>query len=114
MPMTEFLAEHYAPRTTAAAIGHVVDPVRHAAGELTAEGAPVRLLQSIFVPADETCLLLFEAGSIDAVRETARRAGLSFEHVAEVASNVRWTAGDEHASTDTPSPSLAPVSMHAQ
>jgi len=114
MPMTEFLAEHYAPRTTAAAVGHVVDPVRHAAAELTAEGASVRLLQSIFVPADETCLLLFEAASIEAVRETARRAGLSFEHVVEVASDHRWIAGDEPAPTHTTPPSLAPVSTHAQ
>jgi hypothetical protein len=109
--MTEFLAELYVPRTAAAAIEQVVEPTRHAAAELTAEGAPVRLLQSILVPEDETCLLLFEAESIDAVRETARRAALSFEHIGEVASDVRWIAGDEHATTEPP-PSMAPVSGH--
>jgi len=107
--MTEFLAELYVPRTTAAAIGHVVDPVRSAAAELTAEGDPVRLLQSIFVPADETCLLLLEAASIDAVHETARRAALSFERIGEVAADVRWIAEDAHAITDHTSPSPAPA-----
>ena len=58
---------------------------QRAAVELTAAGTPVRFVRSIFVPADETCLLLFEAASIDAVREAAQRAALPFDHVAETA-----------------------------
>ena len=56
-----------------------------AAVELTAAGTPVRFVRSIFVPADETCLFLFEAASIDAVREVADHAALPFDHVAETA-----------------------------
>ena len=33
-------------------------------------------LRSIFVPEDETCFLLYQAESIDAVRLAAGRAGL--------------------------------------
>ena len=40
---------------------------------------PVRYVRAIFVPEDETCFFLYEAGSVDAVRKAARRAGLGCE-----------------------------------
>jgi hypothetical protein len=54
-----------------------------AADELTREGKPVRFLQSIFLPADETCFYLYQATSVDAVREAAARAGLQVERINE-------------------------------
>ena len=99
--MTEFLAELYVPRSTADAVGDVRDRAHRATAELTAEGTPVRLVRSIFVPADETCLFLFEATSIDAVRETAHRAALSFEHIAEATSDASWSTGDVTADEQT-------------
>ena len=70
------------------------------------------MLRAIFVPADEPCLFLFEAPSIEAVRETARRAALSFEHIAEAAADASWSTGTsrrlpEAALTDTTSPRQA-------
>lgn len=120
--MTEFLAELYVPRTTAGAVGHARDRADRATAELTAEGTSVRLLRAIFVPADETCLFLFEAASIDAVRETARRAALSFEHIAEAAAEASWSTGDKQATapgwpapTDTTTtPSQAPAGRALQ
>ncbi len=50
---------------------------RRSARELTAEGTPVRLLRSVFVPEDDTCFLLFEAGSPDVVRAAVLRAELT-------------------------------------
>ena len=44
----------------------------------------MRYLRSIYVKEDETCFLLFEAASVDVVRELARSALLPVEHVAEV------------------------------
>ena len=44
----------------------------------------MRYLRSIFVAEDETCFLLYEAASADTVRTAAGRAGLPFDHVAEV------------------------------
>jgi Nickel responsive protein SCO4226-like len=56
---------------------------RAAAEALTREGLSARYLRSIFIPEDETCFFLLEAGSADAVREVTRRAGLESGRIAE-------------------------------
>lgn len=81
--MAEFLVELYVSRTDPEAVARDAERARAASAELTREGTPVRFLRSIFVPEDETCFFLFEAGAVDVVREAARRAALTFEHVAE-------------------------------
>jgi hypothetical protein len=81
--MTEFIAELYVARGNHDAVGTDAERARVAAAELTREGTPVRLLRSIFVPEDETCFLLYEAASAEAVREAVRRAAIACEHVAE-------------------------------
>ena len=83
--MKEFLVELYVSFAEPKGVERRAECVHRAAVELTAAGTPVRFVRSIFVPADETCLLLFEADSIDAVREVAQRAALPFDHVAEIA-----------------------------
>ena len=47
------------------------------------EGTPVRFLRTIFVPEDETCFLLYEGPSVEAVREATRRAAIPTEHIVE-------------------------------
>jgi hypothetical protein len=54
---------------------------RAAAADLRREGIPVRFLRSLFLPEDETCFYLFEAGSPAAARAAAERAGLSVDRV---------------------------------
>jgi hypothetical protein len=81
--MTEFLVELYVSRTDEAAVERGAARSRLAAEELTREGTPVRYLRSIFVPEEETCFLLYEAASADAVLETARRAELPLARVSE-------------------------------
>lgn len=83
--MTEFLAEVYVSRTGCAATHEAWQRLVRAAAELTAEGQSVRPVRSIFVPEDETCFLLFEAGTAEAVHETARRAAVTCERVVEAA-----------------------------
>jgi hypothetical protein len=61
---------------------------------MAGEGIPVRLVRSIFVPEDETCLLLVEAPTADAVREVARRAGLAFERITRAADD-RGRGGED-------------------
>ena len=73
---SQYLLELYLPRGNAPA----------GRAELTAAGAKV--LRSIVVPEDETCYLLCEAESVEAVRDAARRAGLRFERVVQVAPEV--------------------------
>jgi hypothetical protein len=82
--MREYLLELYVARTDAAAMSMAARRARLAADEMTGDGTPVRCLRSIFVAEDETCFLLYEAVSADAVRKAAVRAGLTFDHVAEV------------------------------
>ena len=80
--MNEYLVELYVARTDAGAVERSAERLRLAAEEQTRLGTPVRYLRSIFVPEDETCFLLLEAGSAAAARDVATLAGLSFEHVA--------------------------------
>ena len=47
---------------------------RAACDELAGERTPIRLLRSFFLPEDGSCFLLFEAASLSAVVEAARRA----------------------------------------
>jgi Nickel responsive protein SCO4226-like len=81
--MAEYLLELYVSREDPCAVASGAERARTAAEELTEEGTPVRYVRAIFVPEDETCFFLYEAGSVEAVREAARRAGLGSERVTE-------------------------------
>lgn len=67
--------------------------VSRAADELSREGRQVRLVQTVFVPEEETCLYLFEAQSSDVVTEAARRCGLRFERLLEAVTDRGQSAG---------------------
>jgi hypothetical protein len=77
----EFLVEQYISSADTACAGASSKRARLAAAALNSEGTTVRYLRSILVPEDETCFYLYEAGSAEAVREAARRAGLQFERI---------------------------------
>jgi hypothetical protein len=79
--MAEFLVELYVSRADADGGERETCRARHAAAALTAEGQPVRLVRSIFVPEDETCFLLVEADTAELVREAATRAAVLYERV---------------------------------
>ena len=87
--VAEFVVELYVSRTDVAGVERGAERARLAAEQLTRAGTRVRYLRSIFVPQDETCLVLFEAASADAVRATARRAALPFDRVVEVVAESR-------------------------
>lgn len=55
---------------------------RRTTEQMRREGVPVRFLRSIYVPEEETCFYLYEARSVDDVRDAAQRAALTFECVA--------------------------------
>jgi hypothetical protein len=82
--MPEFVVELYIARTDAAAMRGAARRARLAAEELTVLGTAVRYMRSIFVPEDETCFLLYEAASPDAVRVAVARAHLPADRIAEV------------------------------
>jgi Protein of unknown function (DUF4242) len=81
--MAQFLVELYVPRSGSRVVERAAERALLAAQQLTREGTPVRYVRWIFVPADETWFVLCEAGSAEAVRETARRADLRFDRIAE-------------------------------
>ena len=93
--MRAFVAEQYLPANGAEAAARGAGAAWRAAEELTREGTPVRFVRSIFVPADETCILLYLAESIEAVHAAAGRAALSLDRVAEAISHSPSTRESE-------------------
>ena len=81
--MQHYLAELYLPRGDRHAVPDIADGACRAAEHLTREGTPVRCLHAIFVPEDETCFLLFEAGSLEAVQAATNHAALECLRIVE-------------------------------
>jgi hypothetical protein len=81
--MQSYLAEAYLARPRASELRAHERRARAAAKELTDQGIPVRFLRSIFVPADEVCLYVFEAVSPEAVGTACELAALRFQRVVE-------------------------------
>lgn len=81
--MTEYLVEMYVSRAEPSARVPRSEDVSEAARQVTREGRRVRLLRSIVVPEEETCLYLYQADTADNVHEAATRAGLRFDRVVE-------------------------------
>jgi hypothetical protein len=79
--MAEFLVEMYVSRGDAEGVDSRLDRARLGAHEVTRNGMPVRCVRSIFVPEDETCFLVYEAGSEEAVQAAVSCAALPFERV---------------------------------
>jgi hypothetical protein len=91
--VAEFLLEQYVSRTDSAAVERGEERARVAAEQLTREGTPVRFLRSIFVPEDETGFYLYEAASVEVVRELAKRAALPYERVVEATTRSENSIG---------------------
>ncbi len=89
--MTEYVVELYLARLDAECLDIAADQARTAAEELSAEGINIRYTASIFVPEDETCFHVYEAGSVDEVREASRRAGISVTRIVEAVHVQRAT-----------------------
>jgi ubiquinone/menaquinone biosynthesis C-methylase UbiE len=97
--MAEFLVELYVSGADADGADRETRRARSAAAALTAEGRPVRLVRSIFVPEDETCFLLVEADTAEAVHEAANRAAVPFERVLATAGHTDYDTKEYDMST---------------
>jgi hypothetical protein len=75
--------ELHLPPGGAAELAAAADRARSTAEQLTQEGIAVRWVRSVYVPEDETCVLVFEASSPDAVDEASRRASLSYVRIVD-------------------------------
>lgn len=82
----QYLVELYAPRS---AIGHLPElgeRLGRAAAEVARGGRAVAYLWAIVVPEDETCYLLYDAESADAVAAAAHGGAVAFERIVEATS----------------------------
>ena len=75
-----FLAEFYLPASSA--LADVARRARAGAAAACTAGTPIRFVQAVFVPAEETCFALFETATAAAVSAAGSAAGLEFDHVA--------------------------------
>jgi hypothetical protein len=85
--VAEFVVELYASRVDPHQVERTIERARGAADELRSEALDIGFIRSLFVPDDETCLLLFEAASVVTVREAMERAGIAFERITEAVSD---------------------------
>jgi hypothetical protein len=91
--MATFILETYLSRSAEGEPDRTIARTMAAVVELEASGEVIRYLRSIYVPDDEICLLLFEAGSADAVSLAAARAGLDPDRIALADSRELATRG---------------------
>jgi hypothetical protein len=95
-----FLMERYWPGVGRADVATAEERLCRAAGELSRDGIPIRIVSSTWVPADEVVLTLFEAGDEDDVLEVSRRGGYPFDRMQRVEvvteASRRWRGDDEH------------------
>jgi hypothetical protein len=78
-----YLVKLHLPTGGAPALAAAGARARSAAEQLAREGVAVRCVRSVYMPEDETCLLVFEAESPDAVDRAGRRAELAYERIVE-------------------------------
>jgi Protein of unknown function (DUF4242) len=81
--VTSYVAHLQFPAGDATRLAAAGERARSAAEQLTRDGTAVRWVRSVYVPEDETCLLVFEAGTPEAVEQAGRRAGLTYERIVE-------------------------------
>jgi len=79
-----YLVERYWPGVDRDQLVIAASRIGIAANELAAWGRDVRVLSSVFIPADEVVLSLFEAASEDDVVEVNQRSGVPFDRVQPV------------------------------
>jgi hypothetical protein len=77
--MPDYLVEFYMARVDGEEFAAAAQRAESAADELAREGESVVCLRAIFVPEDETCFLVYRAGSAAVVHKAMRRAQLPSE-----------------------------------
>jgi|SRR5215475_12614411 len=91
--MFEFLVETYLSPETSGSLAAAAGEAALAAARVSEQGAEVRLLRVIFLPADEVCFYLYESATAEAVGEAVRRARLRCDRIGEAVSIRSAEAG---------------------
>lgn len=106
-----YLVERYLLQMTSEPLATTARRAKQAAEQLSGRGTTVRYLHSTFLPQDEMCLCLFQAGSARAVAEANEAAGLPYERISEA---IHLTAEDlsRPAAAAAPNPTTHPAHGH--
>jgi hypothetical protein len=91
--MPSYVVESYAA-------GSIVDDQRERARRAAEQGSGIRYLRTTFLPGDETIFHVFEAPSLAALGDAARRAALHHERIVEAV---------ESSAQPSPARSRAPI-----
>ena len=78
-----YLVEWYRPELTAEPFGDTAARLEAGAAAVCDDGASVRLLMTLAIPAEEVLFGIFAADSADAVSEVCRRAGIPAERLTD-------------------------------
>ena len=81
---TTYLVETYVPKLDEAMAADLSARLQAAIGELQREGLALRWLRSFALLDEETYSWMLTATDADVVARVNRRAGVTFDHVAEV------------------------------
>lgn len=84
-----YLVEVYLPDRPDEDLERIDSRARTAADGIAGAGAVIRFVESIFVPEDEMCLLVYEADAPELVRAAAQRAGLACERLLRASTQTR-------------------------
>jgi hypothetical protein len=79
--MARYVVELYQPSSAADGVRGAAERLAGSAAQLTRDGVPVRYLDTIFLPGDETCLHVLEAPHEAGVRAVAERAAIEVDRV---------------------------------
>ena len=85
--MKTYLVECYLPRMRSTEFADIATRLSASGAEGSAMQT-ARYLRSTYVPEDEICFHLFEAETIDAVREASARVSLVFDRIVEAEENL--------------------------
>ena len=89
-----YLAEVYTSRRELSQVEARTESLRAATAALAASGIPIRHLQVVFVPEEETCFHLFEAAGPESVAQVLRQAGLEPERISEAFESSAFRRGE--------------------
>ena len=81
--MPTYLVERYVPRAAGAQLAEIVSTAKAAAGQAGDSPGAIRCLAVTLVPGDELCYCLFEAPTIEAIRQAHDLAQIPCERIVE-------------------------------
>ncbi len=81
--MPNYLVERHLPNLSSEQLSAAAALAKTTTSQMSQEGSPVRYLRSFFIPGEDKCFCLFEAGSPELVREANDRASLPYLRISE-------------------------------